>query len=622
MRRWIAALALAGCNPAAVTQPQLVVVVDTDAPIPRFGDRLSVEVLDAAGTACASCRRIFDVSDPKAWPHSFGVADGAGALVRLRLYRARDQTQDGGSRPEKTVDLVAELPPADGVRTVRATLHMACAGRPADPAKRTTCSGPIGELGQARPLDDDPGTPSAAGSWPGAVTKPCQGEPAADERCMPGGAYFMGDDNSSVDDGPSHLVVMKPFFLDVDEVRVGNFRFWYNDFLLAHGGTGAFPVGFTEASSHCTLHDKLVTAADHDALPMNCLAREFAAMYCAAIGKRLPTEAEWEWAASAGSAEQSFPWGNDPRIHCSESVLARTPMGYGGKTSASGDSSCAFPLDLPLAPPVGSGSRDDNGVGAIDGIGIRDLGGSMQEFVADNAEPYDGPCWSKPGQVSPRCDGPTGRDGVRGGSWMLGAADAARSNRYSVITTSISHEIGFRCARDDDGKPPPKRPKPPPAPADAICSQKDYAPLWQLRDVLISASGVRGQAYLPGFAFDGDPKTGWQTNPLPEKPWIEIAFRFPVVVQEVDPITDATLEEYFTSGRVEFYHAGEDTPFVTTDPSPFGKLQTLLLQPALEGVSRVRFVGTSYVDQMPDPTSPATPYLGELRVSGRCSKSP
>lgn len=89
------------------------------------------------------------------------------------------------------------------------------------------------------------------------------------------------------------------------------------------------------------------TTADNPKLvdnPMNCMSWQAAKDYCAFVHKRLPTEAEWVWAARGGSLARRFPWGDDPPTdHACWQRARKGPCAAGG---TSGDRTVQGVLDM------------------------------------------------------------------------------------------------------------------------------------------------------------------------------------------------------------------------------------------------------------------------------------
>ena len=142
--------------------------------------------------------------------------------------------------------------------------------------------------------------------------------------------------------------------------------------------------------------------------PINCVDWQQANAYCQAVGKRLPTEEEWEYAARGGSKGWTFPWGN------AEPSYQRCWSG-----TAERSETC----------PVGSFPEDANP------WGVRDLSGNVQEWTASGwSDDY-----SKSRTEQLRV--------VRGGSVLNATRWGVRgANRTRLDPSHRDLAIGFRCA--------------------------------------------------------------------------------------------------------------------------------------------------------------------------------
>jgi formylglycine-generating enzyme required for sulfatase activity len=419
--------------------------MSTDAPVPQLGDRLLVEVLNDQGkSACSGCRRQFPVARADQWPISFAVVPPKSKKtlrVRARLYRSSDTGPEGLPGSASVIDAVGQLPPAVGQTLVDLPLRMSCFGVVSQLGSGATCDPQTGELGSEPVLAvlKDASALPAPGSWPPAQPDDCEGEVEEGMVCVSGGLFLLGSPDffplgAALDPLPERLVQLSAFALDVDEMTVGKMRELVNtegldEPILRSSDPNA-------SASACTYLGAAVV--DNDALPVNCVPYALAAEACDRLGKRLPTEAEWEYAAGNLGEETTYPWGGDDDV-CAKAIVAR------------GRSTSAFVEEITSCRegdndwgPVAGGSEEDRTT-----LGIRNLGGNLDEWVADSFKPYSDPCWDQGTRllVNPRCDAGASKRSIRGGNWGLYAFGARAFQRDGSTNDGWGRFTGFRCAK-------------------------------------------------------------------------------------------------------------------------------------------------------------------------------
>lgn len=286
-------------------------------------------------------------------------------------------------------------------------------------------------------------TEAAAAATPPAPSSPVQDVPKARPRCpedmafVPAGQFFMGSDEKSAlpNEKPSHNVTLDAFCMDLKEVTAGGYK--------ACSDVGKCRRALPEVDwpniddaerkayvSACTVGDP--AKADH---PMNCITWELADAYCRAHSRRLPTEAEWEY-ATRGPDGRVYPWGDEEptaeHLNACGTECVRWGKERGQELKPLYEADDGYPTTAPVGTFRAGRSR----------FGPYDVVGNVWEWVADWYGDYDAAARTNP-------SGPeTGKKRViRGGAWNGSYATWLRpSFRYAQAPEAKSHGIGFRCA--------------------------------------------------------------------------------------------------------------------------------------------------------------------------------
>jgi len=231
---------------------------------------------------------------------------------------------------------------------------------------------------------------------------------------IPGGEFAMGHDGApgEPNERPEHLVKVGPFWIDRTEVIVGDLR------ACADRGDCALRLG---SGLLCTF------GRAEAKLPVNCVPWHTADAYCRAVGKRLPTEAEWELAASGGQ-EIRFPWGSSgPSCGVAVTLVSN-------KTGTS--CSPRGPM-LVGTHPKGASS-----------YGVEDMAGNVEEWVADWYADRYGIEPSPSAAPSPAGPAFGVAHVLRGGGWMSRPRETRVTARSWGSLNEAGPNVGFRCARD------------------------------------------------------------------------------------------------------------------------------------------------------------------------------
>lgn len=136
---------------------------------------------------------------------------------------------------------------------------------------------------------------------------------------IPGGEFVMGNDNSShADEKPAHSVKVAPFYMSTYEVTWDLYEpFIYKDFEIARSTDGNIPSNVDAVTRPTKPYLDMTFGMGKDGKPALGMTQYNAIQFCkwlytrTGVFYRLPTEAEWEYAARSGTTSEYF-FGDDP----------------------------------------------------------------------------------------------------------------------------------------------------------------------------------------------------------------------------------------------------------------------------------------------------------------------
>ncbi len=277
---------------------------------------------------------------------------------------------------------------------------------------------------------------------PKACAEECNSiETCTDGRCVPhcpdGEVYIpstgpegfeMGHGEPGEFDQRHRVVLTRPFCIDETEVTVAAYR------KCVEAGACSLPVLRDENSNYRPEFKR----PDH---PVNMVNWMQSKQFCEHIGKTLPTEAQFEWAAGHGDG-RLYPWGNQEPT-CDNELADFTPFGA-PKTDPAGDVGCHGGNTSPVkAHPKGNSSWHDGDV--------YDLGGNVWEWTLDCSRPYPAETVVDPCPTEhPALHGGCYVYSLRGGGWNRSRYALRVHYRGAAKRTYQVPGLGFRCVRNPD----------------------------------------------------------------------------------------------------------------------------------------------------------------------------
>jgi len=223
---------------------------------------------------------------------------------------------------------------------------------------------------------------------------------------IPGGSFEMGTNDGDSDEKPVHTVYISEFHMDTYEVTNGEYK------KCVQAGKCHAPKSL-KSSKRGSYYGN----SNYDNYPVINVKWNDASKYCEWKGGRLPTEAEWEYAARGGLQGAKYP---------------------NGDSISGGD-----------ANYWDSGDSEDNdtikvGSYPANGYGLYDMAGNVSELCSDW---YDKNYYSSSSSRNPQGPSSGSWRMLRGGSWYTNTNLISVTTRLYSLPTGWGNINGFRCVR-------------------------------------------------------------------------------------------------------------------------------------------------------------------------------
>ena len=281
----------------------------------------------------------------------------------------------------------------------------------------------------------------AAAGLEGASPSSASGgaDPCRDMALIPGGLFRMGVNDGQPEESPVHEVSLPSFCMDRYQVTTAEFgRFVkttaYKTTAERAGWSGVFRLhtgAWDKVNGADWRHPDGPGSTSKPDEPVTQVSWEDAAAYARWANKRLPTEAEFEYAARGGLVGKKYAWGDELR-----------PQGE--------DKANLWQGTFPSRNTAADGFAERAPVGSFPANAYRlyDMTGNVWEWCADW---FDVAYYGKSPRYNPRGPGQRQDRVIRGGSWLC-SEDSCQGYRVAArnhtAPDSGLNNLGFRCARD------------------------------------------------------------------------------------------------------------------------------------------------------------------------------